>query len=260
MIHRGKPLQGKTVLVTRSRAQASELSLKIEQVGGKVIELPVIKFTPPEDPRPLEQAIRNMNQYDWILLTSTNGVQFFGEKLKEYHLQYSHIEAKIGVVGPRTAEVLKEWGRDPDVVAEDYKAEGLILALEEILQPGDHVLFPRANIARPLIPQELSRRGINVTEVDAYETVMSAEGAQEVIHHLKEKRIDIITFTSSSTVRNFCEVLRLEARDPLLVGVKLACIGPITARTAQELGLTVDIIAQEYTIDGLVQALTHLVE
>ncbi|MEW9670823.1 uroporphyrinogen-III synthase [Ammoniphilus sp. 3BR4] len=259
MMEQPKPLQGKTVLVTRSRAQASDLSAKIEQYGGKVIELPVIKFIQPKDPQPLEQAISNIRQFDWILLTSTNGVQFFGEKLKQFDLTYSQLPSKIGVVGPRTAEVLKEWGREADLVALDFKAEGLLAALEGILKPGESFLLPRANIARALLAEELAARGMRVTDVTAYETVISTEGAEAVINGFKAKQIDIVTFTSSSTVRNFCQVLQQEAKDKLLANVKIACIGPITAKTAVDLGLEVDIVAKEYTIEGLVQALTQLV-
>lgn len=259
MMEGSKPLQGKTILVTRSRAQASELSQKIEQFGGKVMELPVIQFVLPKDLKPLEKAISNIQQFDWILLTSTNGVKFFGEQLKQFQLSYPQLSSKIGVVGPRTAEVLKEWGREANLVAEDFKAEGLIAALEGMLQPGQSFLLPRANMARPFLAEELAKRGMMVTDVTTYETVISTEGALAVIDGFKAKQIDIVTFTSSSTVRNFCQVLRQEAQDELLAGVKIACIGPITAKTAVDLGLEVDIIAKEYTIDGLVQALTQLV-
>lgn len=252
------PLKDRSILVTRARSQASDLAAKIEQLGGTVIELPVIQFVPPQNVEPMERAIRSIDEFDWILLTSTNGVLCFGDKLKEFGFEYTDIRAKIGVVGPKTGELLKEWGRVPDLVAKDYKAEGLLDALKEVLSPGDRVLIPRANIARSILSQQLKDRGIYVTEVDAYDTILATEGVQEVVLHLQGKRIDIVTFTSSSTVKNFLELLKGEPIMELLTDVKIACIGPITAKTAKELGLHVDATAEEYTIDGLMKSVIQL--
>lgn len=253
------PLKNRSILVTRAQSQASELAAKIEELGGEVIELPVIKIVPPQNAEPMERAIRSIDDFDWILLTSANGVSFFGEKLRELGFEYAGIQAKIGVVGPKTGEFLKnDWGRVPDLMAKDYKAEGLLDALNGVLTPGDRVLIPRANIARPLLPQKLKERGIHVTEVDAYDTILATEGIQEVVAFLQSKKIDIITFTSSSTVKNFTQLLNDQPIKDLLTGVKIACIGPITAKTAEELGLHVDVTAEEYTIDGLMKSLIQL--
>lgn len=254
----GLPLNNRAILVTRARSQASELAGKIEELGGEVIELPVIQMVPPTNSEPMERAIRSIGDFDWILLTSTNGVAFFGAKMREQGFEYADIQAKLGVVGPKTGELLKEWGRQPDLMAKDYKAEGLLQALEEILLPGDRVLIPRANIARPILPQKLKDWGVHVTEVDAYDTILATENVQEVVSFLQCKKIDIITFTSSSTVKNFLNLLKDYPIKELLMGVKIACIGPITAKTAEELGLQVDITAEEYTIDGLMNSIIQL--
>lgn len=259
MMQEPKPLQGKTVLVTRSRAQASDLSRRIEELGGRTIQFPLIQLVPPRDPFPLQQALKEIHRYDWILFTSTNGVQFFVEALRKAQLNFSMITARVGVVGPRTAEVLAQTtGKVADLVASDFKAEGLLASMQDVLAPGDSILLPRANIARDVLPRELRERGMEVTEIEVYETVICSDGADAIIEQLKSGSIDIITFTSSSTVRNFCEVLRGQDRQGLLAKAKLACIGPITAQTAEELGLKVDEVATEYTIEGLVQVLTKL--
>ncbi|WP_167577555.1 uroporphyrinogen-III synthase [Ammoniphilus sp. YIM 78166] len=253
-----KPLQGKTVLVTRSRAQASDLSRQIEALGGRPMEFPLIQLEPPRDLLPVQQALKEIHQFDWILFTSTNGVEFFVEQVQKAQLEFSHITARVGVVGPKTAEILKRMGKVSDLVAAEFKAEGLLESLQGVLQPGDRVLLPRANIARDILPRELRARGMNVTEIVVYETVISSDGADQMIEMLQSGQIDIITFTSSSTVRNFCELLRGQNRDKLLAKAKIACIGPITAETAEKLGLKVDRVATDYTIDGLVQVLTKL--
>lgn len=260
MIESSLALQGRRILVTRSRSQASELVSKIEQLGGTTIEFPVIRIIPAMAQKPLEQAIHDLQKFDWILFTSTNGVDFFAEKLEQMGLSFSDLKAKMGAVGPKTAEVMAKWGKTTDIIADDYQASGFLAVLSDVIHPGEYVLLPRGNMAKADLPEGLSSRGIHVTEVVVYENVMSSERSEEVLALLKNRQLDAITFTSSSTVVNFCKLLKKESITDLLAGVKVACIGPVTAATAKDLGVRIDAVAKEYTIDGLVQELCHFYE
>jgi len=250
-----KPLFGKRVLVTRARSQASELSEKIAELGGEAYEFPLVKMVPPTDPRPLDEAISQLGSFDWVIFTSPNGVGFFFKRLRELGADIRQMQAKIAAVGPKTAEALLEKGLAVNVLPGEFRAEGLLDSLEGQLKPGEKVLLPRADIAREVLPRELRDRGLEVTEVDTYETVIDAENAAETIELFREKAISIVTFTSSSTVKNFVQALAQENLQELLEGVQIACIGPVTADTAKELGLAVDIVAKDFSIQGLLDAL-----
>ncbi|HJV44516.1 MAG TPA: uroporphyrinogen-III synthase [Bacillota bacterium] len=248
-----KPLTGKTVLVTRSRKQASELVRRIEELGGEVIEFPVIEIVPPNNADPMDKAITNLHLFDWVIFTSGNGAECFFQRVKELNIDFHAY--KIAVVGPKTAEVIRQWGKEPDLIARDFKAEGLLEELLQVLTGKEQILFPRSSIARPLLAAELSRKGIQVTEVDAYDTVMAVEKGMDVFSALENKSIDYITFTSSSTVKNFCEAIPKESIEGLLKGIGIVCIGPITAQTAVNYQLEISAIAEEHTIDGLIDVL-----
>jgi len=250
-----KPLFGKRVLVTRARSQASELSEKIAELGGEAYEFPLVKMVPPTDPRPLDEAISQLGSFDWVIFTSPNGVGFFFKRLRELGTDIRQMQAKLAAVGPKTAEALLEKGLTVNVLPGEFRAEGLLDSLEGQLKPGEKVLLPRADIAREVLPRELKERGLEVTEVDTYETVIDAENAAETIELFREKAISIVTFTSSSTVKNFVQALAQENLKELLEGVQIACIGPVTADTAKELGLAVDIVAKDFSIQGLLDAL-----
>ncbi|GAA4704942.1 uroporphyrinogen-III C-methyltransferase [Brevibacillus fulvus] len=249
-----KPLFGKRVLVTRARSQASELSEQIAELGGEPIEFPLIKMVPPKRQEELDQALRNLSQFDWVMFTSTNGVAFFFKRLRELKLDIRQLRAKIAAVGPKTAAALEEKGLVVEVLPGQFRAEGLLDSLRDQLHAGEKVLLPRADIARETLPRELTRLGLEVTEVDTYDTEIDAENAEETLELLRQGAIQIITFTSSSTVKNFVQALG-EQNLELLKGVKIACIGPITAETANALGLTVDAVAKDYTIQGLIDIL-----
>jgi len=250
-----KPLFGKRVLVTRARSQASELSEKIAELGGEAFEFPLVKMVPPSDPAPLDAALQQLETYDWVMFTSANGVHFFFKRLRELGIDIRRMRAKLAAVGPKTAAVLEEKGLQVSVLPGEFRAEGLLDRLHGELQPGEKVLLPRADIARETLPRELRERGLDVTEVDTYETVIDAENAAEAIELFREKGIHIVTFTSSSTVKNFMQALAAEDIPALLDGVKIACIGPITAETARQAGLTPDIVAVDSTIQGLLEAI-----
>jgi uroporphyrinogen III methyltransferase/synthase len=254
-----KPLFGKRILVTRARAQASELTEKIDELGGEAVEFPMIRMIPPQDPKELDQALASLGEYDWVIFTSVNGVKFFFERLKALKIDIrTMFKAKVAAVGPKTASSLEDRGIMVKLLPGDFRNEGILDRIKEEMQAGEKVLLPRADIAREILPRELEKMGLEVTEVDVYETVTDLTQAQELIDMLRSGEIHIITFTSSSTVKNFVAALEGENLGDLLKKVSIACIGPVTAETAVELGLSVDAVAHEYTIDGLVEVLKKL--
>jgi uroporphyrinogen III methyltransferase/synthase len=253
-----KPLFGKRVLVTRSREQASILSQRIEELGGEAWEYPTIAIEPPLDFEPFDKAIKNVNNYHWIIFTSVNGVKAFFERLKKLHIDIRKLgDVKLCAIGPKTKEQLEEKGLLVDFVPEEFRAEAIIDGLKNTLKAGQKVLLPRADLARPILVESLKELKLNVEEVIAYRTVLDSDNNKELLEKLINKELHVITFTSSSTVKNFLKLLGEADIKNLLNGITVACIGPITAETAQKSGLNVDIIAQKYTIEGLVDALTN---
>ncbi len=255
-----QPLFGKRILVTRSREQASVLSEKLERLGAEAWEYPTIKIQEPEDLTFLDQAVANAGAYDWIIFTSVNGVKAFFNRLKAQRLDIRSLNnAKICAIGPKTAEALEERGLLVDVMPEVFRAEAVVAALEGRIQTGDKVLLPRADLARQVLVDSLQQLGAQVDEIIAYQTVLADTSDTELLlEKLQAGEMHIVTFTSSSTVTNFLQLVG-EHRQ-LLKGVKIACIGPITAETAEKNGLHVDICAQQYTIDGLVEAIVTYVQ
>lgn len=250
-----KPFFGKRILVTRARSQASELSEQIAELGGEPIEFPLVKMVPPQDSKPLDDALLQLDSFDWVMFTSANGVAFFFKRLRELGVDIRSMRAKIAAVGPKTAAVLEEKGLTVEVLPGEFRAEGLLDTLQGQLKPGERVLLPRADIARETLPKALRELGLDVTEADTYDTLIDADNIAQTLELLQEGAIHIITFTSSSTVKNFVQAMQGQELTQLLSGVKIACIGPITADTARALGLSVDWVATEYTIQGLLDAI-----
>ena len=250
-----QPLFGKRILVTRSREQASVLSEKLEALGAEAWEYPTIKIQPPSNLEQLDQAVAEAGTYQWIIFTSVNGVTAFFQRLKAQKLDIRSLkDAKICAIGPKTAEALEGRGLLVDVMPEVFRAEAVVEALKDRIKPGDHVLLPRADLARQVLVDSLVQLGADVHEVIAYQTVLAdAADTQLLLEKLQAKEIHVVTFTSSSTVTNFLKLVG-DHRD-LLDGITVACIGPITAETAEKHGLQVDICAEQYTIDGLVTAI-----
>lgn len=250
-----QPLFGKRVLVTRSREQASVLSEKLENLGAEAWEYPTIKIKEPDDLTALDKAVANAGMYNWIIFTSVNGVKAFLQRLRAQKLDIRSLkEAKICAIGPKTAEALEERGLLVDVMPEVFRAEAVLEALQGRIQSGDKILLPRADLARQVLVDSLKKLGAQVDEVVAYQTVLAdATDTQLLLEKLRAGEIHVLTFTSSSTVTNFLQLLG-EHRQ-LLQGITVACIGPITAETAKKNGLSVDICAEQYTIDGLVEAI-----
>lgn len=249
-------LFGKRILVTRAKEQSLEMSNIITELGGEAVEFPVIKTIPPIQCEEFNQAINQLETFDWIIFSSVNGVNYFFAKLKEQGIDIRQMsKAKIVAVGPKTAKALQDKYLNIEVLPQEFVAEGILASLQGHIKPGQKVLFPRADIARDIIPNYLKEKGLEVTAVDAYQTVPAAENREEIIEFLKEKKLNVITFTSSSTVKNFLEALKGENIEKLLEGVILASIGPITTETAIKQGLEVQITAEEYTVPSLVKAI-----
>lgn len=256
-----KPLFGKRILVTRSREQASVLSRSITSLGGEPVEFPTISITEPENFKPLNQAIDNISSYNWIIFTSVNGVRFFFNQLRKLNGDIRDLHGiKICAIGPQTGKALQSMALQVEYIPNEYRAEAIISGLQGKISSGDRVLLPRADLARDILPKSLSQLGAIVDEVTAYRTVMGSGNVPIIREMLFAGEIELITFTSSSTVRNFVSMLGITDAelDTLLGRVKIACIGPITAKTAGELGLTVDVEATEYTIDGLLKSILEL--
>lgn len=249
-----KPLFGKTVVVTRARAQASELTKKLEEQGARVIEVPAIKIVPPSDYAPLQQAIAELDSYKWLVFTSTNGVEYFFKQLMAAGKDSRSLhQVKIAAIGSATAKALTAYGITADLIPSAYKAEELADALKEQITAGDKILLARAKVAREVLPESLRAIGAEVNVVTAYETVADCENKADLIEALESGEADMVTFTSSSTVTNLLKVLG--DKKSLLEKVQLAVIGPVTAETCKKHGLVPTIAAEEYTIDGLMSAI-----
>ena len=251
-----KPLFGKRIVITRARAQASGLVAELTRLGAQCIEIPTIRIAPPRDIAPLETAIDNLDQYDWLVLTSVNGVKYFFETLFAKGKDVRALgHLKFACIGPVTKERLADYGIISDILPETYRAESVVEAFRDVAIQGQRVLLPRAKKARTILPEELTKMGAQVNEVTAYETRLADDGKKDLIQLLKTSGIDGVTFTSSSTVTNFMSLLDDEDGPGLLKDVTLASIGPITSDTARDLGLTPTVEADPYTIQGLVNAL-----
>ncbi|MBQ9377545.1 MAG: uroporphyrinogen-III C-methyltransferase [Schwartzia sp.] len=248
-----RPLFGKTILVTRARAQASRLTEKLEGLGARVIELPAIRIEEPRDGyEAVDAAISRIADYDWLVFTSVNGVDRFFDRLFAASKDARDLAgAYFAAIGQATASRLKDYGILADIVPEEYRAEGVIKALKGELAPGERVQIPRAEEAREILPESLREYGAIVDVVPVYETVPEEGDPGELRKMLEAGEIDGATFASSSTVKNL--IKRLGDAE-LLAKTKIIAIGPVTAETCESLGLTVAAIPEAYTIDGLVRA------
>jgi uroporphyrinogen-III synthase len=230
------------------------LSSGLRRFGAQVIEIPFIEIRKPRSFRPLDQAIRNLDSYDWLILTSVNGVQALWQRLRKLRIRSARLRhLRIAAIGPATRKTIEKHGLRVHVVPEEYVAESVVRALRGQVQ-AKRVLLVRAKIARDVIPRELRAAGAEVDVVEAYETVLPRASQKRIRALLKTSPPDVITFTSSSTARNFA-ALAGSLRPETLRRVKFASIGPVTSGTLKELGLRVDVEAGQYTIPGLVDAI-----
>jgi uroporphyrinogen III methyltransferase/synthase len=251
-----QPLRGRRVVVTRPRAQAASLVARLEAYGAEVVSLPTIRLEPPDDWGPLDAAVRRLDQFTWVVFTSINGVAAFRERLRLAGLDARALAGRrVAAIGPGTAETLARAGVRLEVVPGEYRAEGLVETLGPRVGPGTEVLLVRAAEARELLPRELAARGARVTVAPAYRTVTETEGGDRFVALLEAHRVDVVTFTSSSTVRGLVALLAPDSIHRLLDGVVLAAIGPITAATLAEYGLSAQVAPREYTVGALASAI-----
>jgi uroporphyrinogen-III synthase len=272
-----QPLNGIRVLVGRARHQAGALSTELRNQGAEVIEIPFIEIRQPRSFKPLDAALRNLHTYDWLILTSANGVEAMWERMEHLRLVQPWKSGpsgprsntknggalapegrlRIAAIGPVTRKAIEQRGMKVEVVPKEYVAESVVRSLKNKVK-GKRVLLVRAKIARDVIPQELRKAGAHVEVVEAYETVVPQSSRRRLQAALKDpkKRPHVVTFTSSSTVKNFVELLGAHAkRNAALAGIRTASIGPVTSATLKELGLPVDIAAKTFTIPGLIAAI-----
>lgn len=252
-------LTGKTILVTRSVGQSSQFSDRLREEGAKVIEMPALEIGPPSSWQALDRAIASIADFDWLILTSTNGVDYFFERLAAQGKDARALASlKIATVGQKTAQSLQHRGLQSDFIPPNFVADSLVEHFPEHLE-GKQVLFPRVETGgREVLVKELAAKGANVVEVAAYESRCPAQIAPQALDALQSKSVDAITFASSKTVQNFCQLVGAIHGTLLADGVEGVCIasiGPQTSKTCQELLGRVDIEAEEYTLEGLVQAL-----
>jgi uroporphyrinogen III methyltransferase/synthase len=250
-----KPLFGRRVLVTRSREQASALSERLRELGAEPLEYPAIEIAPPKDMGPLDEAIARLATYDWLVFTSTNGVRALVARMSEKGVDVQALaRLRIAAVGPATAEAVQDYGLRVDYMPEVYTTKEIAAGIGDVA--GQRILLPRAAQAPKQLAQALRGKGAVVDEVAAYRTLAVA-APDELKALLADKQIGIVTFTSSSTVRNLVRMLGGDIER--LQGPIVACIGPVTARTAEKLGIGVDVVASEHTIAGLVEAIVAAV-
>ena len=249
------PLLGKRIVVTRTRSQASTLVKALESLGAECIELPTIEIKPPDDLQALDTAIRRAGSYEWIIFSSANAVEHFCSRLLELGLDMRHLgRCGIAAVGTSTGDALKKYHIKPDIIPKDFRAEGLLEEFQRLETSIHRILIPRAEKGREILPEGLKKLGAHVDVVTAYKTV-PAQISEEQIEYLEEAPVDLITFTSSSTAKNFYNLLPEETKAKILKSAKIASIGPITSQTCKDLGLVVNIEPETSTIDDLVNAI-----
>jgi uroporphyrinogen-III synthase len=258
-----RPLAGRHIVNTRAAHQAAELDRLLQELGAVLVPYPCIDIAPPQDTGPLDEALRAAGggAFDWLVLTSANTVLSLSRRLDALELPASGLSrVKIAAVGPATAESARDLlGLETSLLPDEYVAESLVEAFNA--RPGTRVLLPQSDIARPVLADGLAAAGLDVAAVAAYRTVMGGGGAN-VPPLLKAGQIDVVTFTSSSTVEYFLRRVQQDGGDlTSLNGVCVACIGPVAARTAHERGLMVAVIPDEHTLEGLVAGLeTYFLE
>jgi uroporphyrinogen III methyltransferase/synthase len=257
-----RPLDGRTIVTTRARSQSTGFTAELERLGAHVLNCPTIEIVEPESFALLDEAIENLYGYDWVIFTSVNGVDFFLKRLEATGRDVSEMdELRVCAIGEATAVRLREASIHVDVIPEQFKAEGAYAAIESYLGGRASIdrlnfLIPRAAIARDYLPKALEAAGARVDAVPAYRTVRpqsSERGRVEAM--LAGGGVDCITFTSASTVTNFAQLFDTTDLSRLLAGVAVACLGDVTAGTATEYGLRVDILPHEHTIPALTRAI-----
>jgi uroporphyrinogen-III synthase len=251
-----KPLSGMRIVVTRPKSEANTLSEKLRSLGAVAVELPIIAIAPPNDLAQLDAAIRRLNQFDWVVFTSVHGVEYFLNRMSVVEIPVEILKSrKVAVIGPATARALIGAGKSPDYVPREFLSKRIVDGMGDL--KGKRILLPRADIASEAFPRMLRERGGVVVEVSAYRTILPVELTAETVRSVFEQGVDLVTFTSPSTIRYLSRVLGGNELLGVLRGTKVACIGPVTAEAAEELGVAVDLVAKTHTIDALVEAIVN---
>ena len=250
------------ILIGRARHQAGGFSSRLRKLGARVIELPFIEIREPRSYEPMDRALKNLCDYDWLIVTSVNGVDAFWRRLRKLHITRKQLDhLRVAAIGPATRKAIENGGLRVEVVPKEYVAESVVESLRPHVR-GQRVLLTRARVARDVIPRELRKLGAKVDVVEAYDTAAPSNSRVPLRALLKDpkRRPHVITFTSSSSARNFVSLLGQHLRY-LRSGprsgarIRMASIGPVTSSTLLDLGLPVDIEAEEYTIPGLIRAI-----
>lgn len=253
-----KSLFGKRILITRARSQSGEFARQLEKRGAEVVEFPTIEIVPPLRWEEVDRAIGRLRSYDWIIFTSANGVDFFWQRMMERggnpRLPSS---LKVCAIGPATADRLKKKRASVHYIPREFIAESVLEGFEKMAVKKRKILLARAKKARDILPRGLRRMGAEVDVVAVYRTVKPKGGSEKLKKLLAEGKMDVIAFTSSSTVDHFAELLKKEDLEKRLSRIAVACIGPITARTAKEWGMKVRIQPRQFTIPGLTRAIAE---
>jgi len=249
-------LAGVRILITRPKRENQTLARKLRAHGAVTFELPTIEVVPPADTRLLDAAIGELPKYDWIIFTSVQGVRFFHERMNALGQPTESLYgSKIAAIGPATARELKKLGKKPDFVPAEFLSKQIARGLGSV--EGKRILLPRADIASKELPGLLKNQGAVVEEVVGYRTIVPTDLSGDRLQSILNQGVDVVTFTSPSTVRNLAKIAGAESLEGLLKDVKIACIGPVTAEAARELGIHVDIVARNHTVDDLVEAIVN---
>ena len=250
------PLSGMRIVITRPRESTDVFSEKLRALGATPIELAAIEIAPPTDFSSLDRAIHDIGSYDWIVFTSVHGVEFFGKRLSALGLTWKTVEnVKVAAIGPATASALERNGRRADFLPTEFLTEKVADGLGNV--KGKRLLLPRTNVASKKLPELLRGRGAVVDEIVAYRTLIPSDLSEERIQSVFKMGVDLVTFTSPSTVRNLAQVLGENELATLLKETKVACIGPVTMEAVKELGVNVNVVAMTHTIDSLVEAIVN---
>lgn len=255
------PLNGRTIMVTRPKSQSEEFGSKLEALGAKVIYFPTIEIVEPDSWQQLDNALRKLDEYDWIIFTSANGAKFFFERRIQLHIIHDSLPGRsVCAIGRATARSIEEFGVAVTITAAESTAEGVLkefvshIGGERSIQ-GLRVLIPRARIARELLPDGLRRLGATVDAVETYQNIKPKILPEDLARIFREGSIDVITFTSPSTLSNFAELAGTKDLSQLLAGTLVACIGPTTSRAAESFGLTRPIQPNVHNASALVDAI-----
>lgn len=255
---KSKPLKGKRILVTRAKPQAQQFANKVRALGGIPVVIPLLTIRPPNNVDPLIDSLSRIQQFDWLVLTSQNGVRAFFSIYRELGINPKKIlELKIAVVGTKTLEAVVAHGYDGHLIPEgDFTAEALVEALLQKLRRGERVLMARGNLARDILPDCLRQNGMYVEDVVAYETIINKNAQSDLVYEVIDRTVDGIAFTSSSTVTHFIELLNHYHWRAAIADTCLAAIGPITEKTMLANQLIPDVVASVNTTDGLLEDMT----